>query len=161
MPSELLAQSAPLSADAHLVDSGERLHLLVPNGNRLYDVDAEIYERIDRLRRAGDDAALAALLQQLGVDAPRYVDDRPPHEPPVRALSLAVAQKCNLGCSYCYAEGGSFGGGARSMARQTALDSVELLFSDVRAGERVNLTFLGGEPLLNRPGIHAATRRAR
>ena len=161
MPSELLAQSAPLSADAHLVDSGGRLHLLVPDGNRLYDVDAELYEQIDRLRRAGDGAPLAALLQELGVDAPRYVDDRPPHEPPVRALSLAVAQKCNLGCSYCYAEGGSFGGAARSMALQTALDSVELLFSEVRAGERVNLTFLGGEPLLNRPVVHAATRRAR
>ena len=161
MPTELIAQSAPLSPDAHLVDSGERLHLLVPNGNRLYDVDAALYARIDRLRRAGDGAALAALLEELGVDAPRYVDDRPPHEPPVRALSLAVAQKCNLGCSYCYAQGGSFGGAAQSMALRTALRSVELLFSDVRPGERVNLTFLGGEPLLNRPVIRAATLRAR
>lgn len=161
MPSELFTQSAPLSADAHLVDSGERLHLLVPNGNRLYDVDEEIYERIDRLRRSGERAALTALLEELGVEAPRYVDDSPPREPPVRALSLAVAQKCNLGCSYCYAQGGSFGGAATSMQLQTALDSVDLLFSDVHAGERVNLTFLGGEPLLNRPVIHAATRRAR
>lgn len=161
MPSELFTQSAPLSADAHLVDSGERLHLLVPNGNRLYDVDEEIYERIDRLRRSGERAALTALLEELGVEAPRYVDDSPPREPAVRALSLAVAQKCNLGCSYCYAQGGSFGGAATSMQLQTALDSVDLLFSDVHAGERVNLTFLGGEPLLNRPVIHAATRRAR
>lgn len=161
MPSELVAQSAPLSADAHLVDSGDRLHLLVPNGNRLYDLDAELYGRIDRLRRAGDDVALATVLEELGVDAPRYVDDSPPHEPPVRALSLAVAQKCNLGCSYCYAQGGSFGGAARSMGLETALRSLDLLFSDVRAGERVNLTFLGGEPLLNRPVIHAATERAR
>ncbi len=161
MSSELIERAAPLSADAHLVDSGERLHLLVPNGNRLYDVDAQIYERIDRLRRSGDSAALAALLEEIGVDAPRYVDDTPPREPPVRALSLAVAQKCNLGCSYCYAQGGGFGGAATRMELQTALDSVDLLFSDVRAGERVNLTFLGGEPLLNRPVIYAATRRAR
>ncbi len=161
MPTDLLEQSAPLSADVHLVDSGERRHLLLPNGSRLYDVDAEVYERLDRLRRAGDSAALGALLEELGVDAPRYVDDVPPHEPPVRALSLAVAQKCNLGCTYCYAQGGSFGGAATSMELQTALDSVDLLFSDVSAGERVNLTFLGGEPLLNRPVIHAATLRAR
>jgi uncharacterized protein len=79
----------------------------------------------------------------------------------VRALSLAVAQKCNLGCTYCYAQGGSFGGAATSMELDTALASVDLLFGDVAAGERVNLTFLGGEPLLNRPVIHAATRRAR
>jgi len=31
----------------------------------------------------------------------------------------------------------------------------------VEAGERVNLSFLGGEPLLNRPVIRAATERAR
>jgi uncharacterized protein len=46
------------------------------------------------------------------------------------------------------------------MELDTALAAVDLLFGDVVAGERVNLTFLGGEPLLNRPVIHAATRRA-
>ena len=158
---DLFELSAPLSADAHLVDSGDRLHLLVPNGNRLYDVDADTYAQLDRLRRAGGGAELDDLLQRLGVDAPSYVDDTPPQQPPVRALSLAVAQKCNLGCTYCYAQGGSFGGPATSMELKTALASVDLLFSDVGAGERVNLTFLGGEPLLNRPVIRAATQRAR
>lgn len=132
----------------------------MPNGSRLYDVDAATYEQLDRLRRSGDGAELRALLARLGVDAPAYVDDAPPQQPPVRALSLAVAQKCNLGCSYCYAQGGSFGGAATSMQLDTALASVDLLFGDVVAGERVNLTFLGGEPLLNRPVIHATTRRA-
>jgi uncharacterized protein len=46
------------------------------------------------------------------------------------------------------------------MELETALASVDLLFSDVGAGERVNLTFLGGEPLLNRSVIRAATERA-
>lgn len=46
------------------------------------------------------------------------------------------------------------------MELETALASVDLLFSDVGAGERVNLAFLGGEPLLNRDVIRAATERA-
>jgi len=157
----LFELSAPLSADAHLVDSGGRLHLLVPNGNRLYDVDADVWARVERARAAADGSELRELLTALGVDAPRYVDDVAPSQPPVRALSLAVAQKCNLGCTYCYAQGGSFGGAATSMELQTALASVDLLFGEVRAGERVNLTFLGGEPLLNRPVIRAATEHAR
>jgi uncharacterized protein len=161
IPSDLFELSAPLSAGAHLVDSGDRLHLLVPNGNRLYDVQADVFERLDRARRSDDPRELDDLLRALGVDAPPYVDDDPPQRPPVRALSLAVAQKCNLGCTYCYAEGGSFGGAAASMQLDTALAALELLFGDVAAGERVNLTFLGGEPLLNRPVIRAATRRAR
>jgi uncharacterized protein len=36
-----------------------------------------------------------------------------------------------------------------------------LLFSDVTAGERVNLSFLGGEPLMNRPVIRLVTEHAR
>jgi uncharacterized protein len=158
---ELFALSAPRAADAHLVDSGDRLHLLVPNGNRLYEVDAQTYAQLDSVLGDGDAEAIGELLARLGVDAPAYVDDTPPAQPPVRALSLAVAQKCNLGCTYCYAEGGSFGGPAASMQLDVALASLELLFSEVSAGERVNLTFLGGEPLLNRVVIRAATRRAR
>ena len=159
--SELHIASAPLSASVHLVDSGDRLHVLVPDGSRLYDVDAETYALLDTLRRDGAEASVDDALRRLGVvpDAP-YVDDVPPSRPPLRALSLAVAQKCNLGCTYCYAEGGGFGAPATSMELDTALAAVDLLFADVVAGERVNLTFLGGEPLLNRSVIHAATERA-
>ena len=31
------------------------------------------------------------------------IDDVPIVSPPLHALSLAIAQKCNLGCTYCYA----------------------------------------------------------
>lgn len=137
------------------------MHLLVPNGSRLYDVDPATYAELGHVIRGEDDRQTRELLERLGVDAPRYVEDIPPEEPPVRALSLAVAQKCNLGCTYCYAQGGSFGGPAKSMEADTALASVDLLFGDVAAGERVNLSFLGGEPLLNRSVIRAATERAR
>ena len=42
------------------------------------------------------------------------IDDTPLVSPPLHALSLAVAQKCNLGCSYCYASQGGFGGGRKT-----------------------------------------------
>lgn len=158
--SELLEASAPLHPDVHLLDSGAGLHLLVPDGSRLYDVDAETFAQLDRLRR-GDGRELRQLLADLGLRSAPYVDDAPPVRPPTRALSLAVAQKCNLGCTYCYAEGGGFGGPDTSMQTATALASVDLLFADVAPGERVNLSFLGGEPMMNRPVIRAATERAR
>jgi uncharacterized protein len=152
--------AAPVSAGAHLVDTGRGTLLLVPDGSRVYDVDAETAVAVDRARRAEGDQELVALLRDLGLQGTPYIDDAPPEAPPVRALSLAVAQKCNLGCAYCYAQQGSFGGPARQMGDQTALDAVELLFADASPGERFNLSFLGGEPLLNRPAIHAATERA-
>ena len=51
----------------------------------------------------------------------------------MRALSLAIAQKCNLGCTYCYAQQGEFGGAAKNMELTEALRSVDLL---VGAAER-------------------------
>ena len=78
----------------------------------------------------------------------------------MRALSLAVAERCNLGCTYCYAEGGSFGGRPRNMEWDVAEASVDRLFTEAAAGERVNLAFLGGEPLANRSLIRRATELA-
>jgi uncharacterized protein len=46
------------------------------------------------------------------------------------------------------------------MPLETAFRSVDLLFSEARTGERVQLTFLGGEPLTNRNVVRLATERA-
>jgi len=144
---------------AHLF--GER-HVLIPNGNRIYELDDEAFASI---ARASNDAEIDALLVSLGIDAPPFVDDTPLTDPPLRAISLAVAQKCNLGCTYCYAQQGDFGGAAKNMPLATALKSIDLLFSDVTAGEKVNVAFLGGEPLINRAvlrlGTGYASQRAR
>lgn len=156
---QMFGASAPVSPDAHLVGTGQGVLLLIPDGTRIYDIDEQTAAMLDRARR-GTDRELAGMLEKLGLRGPGYVDDAPPPAPPVRALSLAVAQKCNLGCTYCYAQQGSFGGPARQMPDHTALRAVELLFGEVGPGERVNLSFLGGEPLLNRATIHAATERA-
>jgi len=152
-----LIASAPRSPSAHLVGGST---LFLPNGSRLFDVDAETYASLDALLASGDEERIARTLRELGADVPPLIDDVPVSSPPLRALSLAVAQKCNLGCTYCYAQQGEFGGAAKNMPLETALRAVSLLFEDVAPGERVNLSFLGGEPLVNRAVIRAATERA-
>jgi uncharacterized protein len=156
----LFSLSAPHAPSVHVFQTELGRHLLVVNGSRLFDVDAEVFEALDRARLARDEETLRRLLAELGVSEAPFIDDRPVESPPVRALSLAVAQKCNLGCTYCYAQQGDFGGPARNMPLQTALEAVELLLRDASRGERVNLSFLGGEPLFNRAVIRAATQRA-
>jgi uncharacterized protein len=109
---------------------------------------------------AGADSEIAALLKQVGLAGAPLIDDIPLAPPPIHALSLAVAQKCNLGCTYCYAQQGEFGSAAKNMPLDTANRAVDLLINGAAPGAKVNLAFLGGEPLVNRPVLQAATLRA-
>jgi uncharacterized protein len=59
---------------------------------------------------------------------------------------LNLAQKCNLSCSYCYADGGGFGREERLMEQRTMERALERL---VPHGGSLVVSFFGGEPLLN------------
>jgi uncharacterized protein len=135
----------------HLIGSSPGGHLFVADGSRLFEADADLFASF---------GAIDELLRQAGLVGRPFVDDTPLSSPPLRALSLAIAQKCNLGCTYCYAQQGEFGGAAKNMELADALRAVELLVGTAEPGARLNLAFLGGEPLVNRKVLRAATERA-
>jgi uncharacterized protein len=156
-------QSAPGSKtlpvadpDFYLFDTSDGPHLLLTDGSQIFKIGEDVAQQLAAASGRGAEAA-RALLAAHGLGLRRFIGDEPPYDPPMRALSLAVAARCNLGCAYCYAEGGSFGGPARDMSWEVAEASVRRLFADAKPGERVNLAFLGGEPLTNRTLIRRAT----
>jgi uncharacterized protein len=158
---ERVARDArPRDSRVHLLDHGPAPQLLVVNGTRLYDLSDATAATVHSALETGDADAISRVLTDLGIDAPPAVDDRPLESPPVHALSLAVAQKCNLGCTYCYAQQGTFGGEPRAMSAETARRSIDLLLDGQPHGGRITLAFLGGEPLTNRPVVQDATRYA-
>lgn len=152
-----MAASAPRSRAVHLFETDAGSHVFLPDGSRLFDADARVAGRISAALAAD---GVDALLDELGLSGVPYIDDEPPADPPLHAISLAIAQKCNLGCSYCYAQQGEFGGPARNMPRDVAEHAVDLLVNGATPGSRVNLAFLGGEPLVNRSVLQETTRRA-
>ncbi len=159
--------STPEMADAmeapqlHLFAADQRDFALVVEGSRLYEIDAATRQALEASFAGETSSAAAHWLADI-TPAPGGPFDctEVPESMPLRALSLAVAQKCNLGCQYCYADGGSFGAPARNMELETALAAVDRLIEGANAGDRVTLAFLGGEPLVNRPVIRTATRHA-
>src|SRR3954452_14836930 len=151
--------SSPRTPQVHLIESANSGHLFVADGSRLFDADASLFASYCSAIEDGSDE-IDALLRQAGLVEHRFIDDTPLASPPLRALSLAIAQKCNLGCTYCYAQQGEFGGTARNMTRETADQAVALLGSGAEPGARLTLAFLGGEPLVNRTVLQAVTRRA-
>jgi len=158
----LFAMAAPDVPLWHRFNRDDKAYLLLADRSRVYALNTESAERIDSLADKIDAAVARKISRDLRLaeDAPA-IGDNPPTEVPIRALSLAVAQKCNLGCTYCYAQQGDFGAPPRDMSLETALAAVNVLLRDAKPGERANLAFLGGEPLANRPVIRAASEYAR
>ena len=144
------------NSSVHRFESEHGLHLFLTNGSRIYDLAPQIAEEIE-IAMADGEAAVSAILARYGLSSPPYIDDAAPVDPPVRALSLAIAQKCNLACGYCYAASGEFGGLPKNMSWEVACAAIQRLIEDAQPGERVNLAFLGGEPLINRELIQRAT----
>ena len=108
----------------------------------------------------GDLKRVAQLAEISGISQEKPPGIASPEAVPVRSISLAIAQKCNLGCTYCYAEQGTFGGIPSNMSLEVAKASVDQLIHDASPGEKVTVAFMGGEPLFNRSAIHDCTRYA-
>lgn len=70
-------------------------------------------------------------------------------------LTINSTQTCNLGCKYCYALGGEYGGSASNITPEIA---VSRLREAARAHRFIKaIQFIGGEPLLNLPVLTAVT----
>jgi uncharacterized protein len=151
--------SAPRDSRFHLFQSDTESYLLLAEGSRIFRVDNNLHQRL-RTGSAGPSDTIEGILRESRIRSDFPTGKRNQAAPRLHALSLAVAQKCNLGCTYCYAQGGTFGAPPQNMPLKTALDAVELLFRETRPEDQVSLSFLGGEPLLNRSVIRAATEHA-
>jgi len=73
------------------------------------------------------------------------------HSP--RKMMLMVQSNCNLACSYCYEVSSGFHKTGGAMDFETAKRAVEFLIKRSRARKTLEITFFGGEPLMNFPLI--------
>jgi uncharacterized protein len=68
----------------------------------------------------------------------------------VSFIALFLAQTCNLACTYCYGQAGTYGGSGL-MSAETARKAVDWLMENSGGIKQVRVAFFGGEPLLNLP----------
>src|SRR6202047_680616 len=136
-----VARFPDTSPDVHLFDTEFGPHALLADASQVFALDDETREELKHAAGLG----AGAMREALGLSLPLASAMEAPCDPPLRSLSLAVAQSCNLGCTYCYAQEGSFGGKAKEMAWRTAETAVRRLFADAQAGDALHISFLGGE----------------
>jgi uncharacterized protein len=96
---------------------------------------------------------------------PKPVVEKPKRRIPLQTLVLNVTSKCNLSCGYCYEYGEDKIVEARTKPRfmdeATACQSVDFMFSEAGDSPSVNLTFFGGETLMNFKVLKSALAYAR
>jgi uncharacterized protein len=113
---------------------------------------ATVPEAVENLRTS-------QILRPVGSDPGDEPYRKIPVEPgTVTSLVCNVSHTCNLTCSYCYAEQGQYGGKSALMDEATARQYVDFLIDNSGDAEKVNMTFFGGEPLLNFPVIVSTVR---
>jgi len=134
--------------------------LLEVQTGRLLHVEERLLDAIEEVAAAGDmqRAELMGLLA--GISPVNVPHGAPPEAIPLQSLSLAIAQKCNLGCTYCYAEQGTFGSKPDNMTAEVAKASVDRLIQDTPPGGHITLAFMGGEPLFNRHVLYETAEYA-
>jgi uncharacterized protein len=123
---------------------------LAVEGSRLFGVDPDLFAELEEYLDVDGLAtprASGASACELELEAPT-------------AISLNVAQSCNLACSYCYADEGRFGEKPGLMSFEVARAAIDRAFENA-AGRRITIGFIGGEPFVNRRLIHRAVDYAR
>jgi uncharacterized protein len=146
--------------DIHFIRGGHHSAMLDVDSGRLFALDAGVGDMIEAAWSAGYADRVRFMLAARGMLS-RRIPTPPPDRVPVRSVSLAIAARCNLACSYCYAERGTFGGSDQSMSSEVARQTIENLIADAKPGETVRVVFLGGEPLANRALLREATLHAK
>ncbi len=155
-----IRQGKPANPAFHLFES-KGYHALIPDGSRIYKINKNIHRKLKELLEKDDLIGIDQWLIENDLQSLGNIDDQPVTDPPLTSISLAIAQKCNLGCSYCYAQEGGFGVKAKNMPLEKAIAAVDLLFAQNLAAHKMNIAFLGGEPLANREALQEVTRYAK
>lgn len=161
----------------HTFEGGGRKFLYLVPAGAIFELD-EVAEKLIGLARLGDtdhDELVEALTSQ-GVNsgdaeslieemrhahvivdagaAPARVDN-PPAGFPLQSLVLNLTNQCNLSCQYCYEFGedkvATPEGKPKFMDIETAKASVEFLLGQATGRSSVQITFFGGETLMNFP----------
>lgn len=161
--------------------NGMKLVLDVNSGS-LHEVDDLTWDLLGLEEGAADAAQREALAQRyspaemdeaeaeireltqaglLFTPAPDWQPLMPGPDEPLRSICLNIAHACNLSCTYCFAEEGSYGGRVMLMPREVAFGAIDMLIRMSGPRPFCEVDFFGGEPLTNWPVVKETIAYAR
>ncbi|AXS41688.1 radical SAM protein [Breoghania sp. L-A4] len=140
--------------------------LLDSESHRLFTISNALRDQLTRDNPVWPEEAEAELesLRASGVLAPynaRALSKADPLAGANLALNINLTAFCNLGCTYCFAEGGDYGRLKGKLSKDVDVDAIVAFIEEkTRPGETVRFEFFGGEPLMNFPVIEELCARS-
>lgn len=138
----------------HLFYLRDRYYMIDIEAMSAVNLDQDTAEALNKLSPGPGsclDASCEAVLEKAGLlpgAAPKATAPRVIKEPgPVQNLCLLLTQSCNLRCTYCYGDGGTYGTGGE-MDQKTAFQAVDWLMEQSGKVKKLRIGFFGGEPFL-------------
>jgi uncharacterized protein len=143
------------------------LETLTAGDRSASDLVATLSDRwsADDVRTSLDELLGLRAIHTVAAPPPKPKAEKPKRHIPLQTLVLNVTSKCNLSCGYCYEYGEDKIVEAKTKPRfmneATAKQSVDFLFTEAGDSPSVNLTFFGGETLMNFKMLQSALAYAR
>ena len=158
-------------ADFLLVETEHGSWLLHAGTHALFEVAPEAAVRLNpnelgeverpALAAIENDLAVLAVAGQLDDCNRRRLASADPLAGANLALNINLTAYCNLGCTYCFAEGGDYGRLKGKLNAETDVDAIlAFIRGNAVAGDTVRFEFFGGEPMMNFEVIEALCNRS-
>lgn len=144
------------------------------NSGAVHVVDQEVFCLLDGLENCTVEEALKKLnvdqsiqveelnqlaveeISQLAAEGMLFTDDsyitdkmKSNEDSVVKAMCLHVAHDCNMICTYCFGEQGTFAGSKCLMPLEVGVKSIDYLIANSGSRRNLEIDFFGGEPLMN------------
>lgn len=136
------------------------------NSGAVHVVDDEVFRLLDGLENSSAKEALekfslvkstaAKEVSQLIAQEMLFTDDsyitdkmKNNEDSVVKAMCLHVAHDCNMICTYCFGEQGTFAGSKCLMSLEVGIKAIDYLIANSGFRRNLEIDFFGGEPLMN------------
>lgn len=136
------------------------------NSGAVHVVDEEVFNLLDGLENSTAEKALekfslvkstaAKEVSQLIAQEMLFTDDsyitdkmKNNEDSVVKAICLHVAHDCNMICTYCFGEQGTFAGSKCLMSLEVGIKAIDYLIANSGSRRNLEIDFFGGEPLMN------------
>ncbi|MBK5262817.1 MAG: thioether cross-link-forming SCIFF peptide maturase [Peptostreptococcaceae bacterium] len=136
------------------------------NSGAVHVVDEEVFRLLDGLENSSakealvkfslDKSTAAKDVSQLIAQEMLFTDDsyitdqmKNNEDSVVKAMCLHVAHDCNMICTYCFGEQGTFAGSKCLMSLEVGIKAIDYLIANSGSRRNLEIDFFGGEPLMN------------